>query len=156
MNGECVVIGIGNTYRRDDGVGHVVADEFAKCRLPGVRVVTAAGEPGEVLDAWSGVPLAVVVDAAVGEGLAPGAIQRWTPADIDAPVGVSSHAFGLGQTFALAEALGQVPGTLIVLSIGVADVGHGVGLTPDVAAAVPVVVDAIRAEVCDGTAPHPL
>lgn len=150
MNRESVVIGVGNAYRRDDGVGHVVADEVARRRIPGVRVVTAIGEPGEILDAWAGTPRAVVIDAAVGEGVAPGRIQRWTPGGVEVERAVSSHTLGVGQTFALAEALGQVPEELVVFTVGVLDVGHGVGLTPDVAAAVPEVVDAIQAELTSG------
>ena len=78
-----VVIGIGNTYRRDDGVGLAVADELAKRDLPGVRMVTAIGEPGAILEAWSGVALAVVVDAALEEGSTPGRIRRWKPCDVE-------------------------------------------------------------------------
>jgi hydrogenase maturation protease len=146
MTYDSIVIGVGNPYRRDDGVGHIVADMLTERRIPGVRVIRAMGEPGEMLDAWRDVPRAVVVDAAVGEGMAPGRIQQWTPGDVEAPGVVSSHTLGVMQTFALAQALGHVPGQLIVFSVGVADVGHGVGLTPDVAAAVPEVVDAIHAE----------
>jgi hydrogenase maturation protease len=152
MSCESVVIGIGNPFRQDDGVGHVVADEVAKRRIPGVQVITAIGEPGEILDAWRDVPRAVVVDAAVWEGMTPGRIERWIPGEVEASGVVSSHTLGVAQTFALAQALGQVPGELVVFSIAVAEVGHGVGLTPQVAAAVPVVVDAIHAEV--STAPR--
>ena len=49
-----VVIGIGNSFRRDDGVGLAVADEIAKRGLADVRVVTAIGEPRAILDAWTG------------------------------------------------------------------------------------------------------
>ena len=141
-----LVIGIGNTYRRDDGVGLVVADEIAKRGLPGVQVLTAIGEPGAMLDAWSGADLAVVVDAAIGNGATPGRIQRWAPGDIEGPAVLSSHAFGLPQTYALGEALGQTPDRLVVLSVVVADVGQGPGLTPAVQAAVPETVDMILAE----------
>jgi hydrogenase maturation protease len=147
MNHESVVIGIGNPFRQDDGVGHVVADEVARRHIPGVHVITAIGEPGEILDAWRDVARAVVVDAAVSTGMTPGRIHRWTPGEIEVCGVVSSHTLGVAQTFALAQALGQVPRELVVFSIGVAEVGHGVGLTTQVAAAVPLVVDAIHAEV---------
>ena len=51
-----LMIGIGNNFRRDDGVGLAVADEVAKRGLAGVRVMTAIGEPGAILDAWTGAP----------------------------------------------------------------------------------------------------
>lgn len=144
MNG--LVIGIGNSYRRDDGVGITVADVIAGRGIAGVRTMTAIGEPAAILDAWTGVPLVVVVDAALGEGTTPGRIRRWTPGDAVEATVLSSHALGLPQTHALGEALGQIPHRLVVFTVEIADAGHGVGLTPPVAAAVPEVVDAVLAE----------
>jgi hydrogenase maturation protease len=141
-----VVIGIGNELRRDDGVGLTVADEIANRELPGLRVLTAIGEPGAILDAWVSASLAVVVDAVMGEGSKPGQIRRWTPGDDAEPAVVSSHALGLPQTYALGQALGQIPDKLVVFTVDVANTGHGVGLTSAVAAAVPNVVDAVIAE----------
>jgi hydrogenase maturation protease len=141
-----LVIGIGNSYRRDDGVGLAVAEEIVKRGLPGVRVMTAIGEPEAILDAWTGAPLAVVVDAAMRNGPTPGRIRRWTPSDPAETAVVSSHALGLAQTYALGQALGQIPERLVVFTVDIADAGHGQGLTPAVAAAVPEVVEAILGE----------
>jgi len=140
-----LLIGIGNSFRRDDGVGPAVAGEIAKMGLADVRVLTSAGEPGELLDAWDGVPLTVVVDAAVGEGAAPGRIRRWVLGDEPATA-VSSHELGLPATYALGEALGRIPEELVVLTVDVADVGYGDGLTSQVAAAVPDVVARVLTE----------
>ena len=52
---------------------------------------------------------------------------------------------GLAQTHALGQALGQVPQKLLVFTVDVADVSHGVTLTPAVAAE-PTAVEAILAE----------
>lgn len=87
-----------------------------------------------------------MVDAAIHEGSTPGRIRRWTPCDVEVAAVVSSHALGLPLTYALGQALGQTPDELVVFTVDVADVGHGIGLTPAVAAAVPEVVEAIRAE----------
>ena len=65
MTGGIVVIGLGNTYRTDDGVGIAAAAALDELALPGVRVVTDVAEPMSLLEAWSGVKLAVVIDAAV-------------------------------------------------------------------------------------------
>jgi len=141
-----VVIGVGNDFRRDDGVGLAVAEEVDKRGVPGIRVVTAIAEPSAILDAWSNAGLAVVVDAAMGEGLSPGRIRRWTPGH-EATMGVvSSHAVGLPEAYALGEALGRLPGRLVVLGVGVVDIDYGVGLTPAVAAAVPAAVEAVLVE----------
>lgn len=145
MSDDVLVIGIGNDFRRDDGVGLTVAAEIAK-RVSGVRVMTASGESASILEAWSGIPLAVAVDAAMGEGTTPGRIRRWTPGDSDQRTVVSSHALGLPQTYALGQALGRIPQRLVVFTVDVEDIGYGATLTPAVAAAVPAAVEAILAE----------
>lgn len=146
MSDDVVVIGIGNDFRRDDGVGIAVAEELASRNLVGVRVMTAIGEPGAILDSWTRASVAVVVDAATGKGSAPGRIRRWTPGNVAEPGVVSSHALGLPQTYALGEALGKIPDKLVVFTVDIADASHGVGLTPAVAAAVPKVITAVLEE----------
>jgi hydrogenase maturation protease len=147
MSSEIVVIGIGNDFRRDDGVGWAVAAGIGDRTLPGVRAMTAVGEPAAILEAWADVSLAIVVDAALGDGTAPGTIRRWTLDDDDWPAVLSSHAMGLPQTYALGAAVGQVPEKLVVFTVDIADADHGVGLSPLVAAAVPGVIDLILAEI---------
>jgi hydrogenase maturation protease len=146
LTDTAVVIGIGNSFRRDDGVGLAVADRIAEFRLPGVRVVTATGEPAALLEAWTGVARAVVVDAVAGEESTPGRVRRWSGADFAAAAAVSSHALGLAQTTALGRTLGRMPDELVVFTVDIADTGHGVGLTPAIAAVVPAVMDAVLAE----------
>lgn len=141
-----LVIGIGNSFRRDDGVGLAVADEVARRNLPGVEVMTAIGEPGAILDAWAGLPTVVVVDAAVSADATPGRIRRWTPDASGDSAATSSHAFGLAKTFALARALGRLPDRLVVLTVDIADYGLGPGLSAPVAACVTDAVDAVLAE----------
>ena len=55
----------------------------------------------------------------------------------------SSHGLGLDDAISLAVALDRMPGRLIVHAIEAADLSHGTGLTPAVAAAVGVVATAI-------------
>ncbi|WP_158169367.1 hydrogenase maturation protease [Mycolicibacterium smegmatis] len=143
-----LVIGIGNEARRDDGVGIAAVREIAERHVPGVEAMVTSGDPGELLDAWAGVPTVIAVDAAVSPSATPGTVRRWTPADLPRDVGdVSSHALGLAGAYRLGEALGQSPGRLIVLTVDVEDVGYGFGMTDAVARAVPDIVRAILAEV---------
>ncbi len=144
---DAVVIGLGNRYRRDDGVGVVAADELNRLALPGVRVVTDIVEPMSLLEAWSGAGLAVVIDAAVGAPAAPGRVRRCGLSDVATCDGLSSHGFDLVRTHALGEALGRAPGDLALLTVEVADTGHGTGLTPGVERAVPELVGMAVAEI---------
>jgi hydrogenase maturation protease len=140
---DTIIIGIGNDFRRDDGVGLTVAQRMAECNLPGVRVVSGISEPAALLDAWSGAARAVVVDAVTGANSDPGRIRRWTGPDLESSAVVSSHALGLAQTCALGQVLARMPGELVVFTVDVVDTNHGIGLTPAVAAAVPNLVGVI-------------
>ncbi|HLY34401.1 MAG TPA: hydrogenase maturation protease [Jatrophihabitantaceae bacterium] len=150
MNGgSAVVIGVGNEYRRDDGVGLAVLEELARHDLADVTLTVSDGEPTQLLDAWSGIALAVVVDAVLCEPSSPGRIHRTT---LPAPqaTGMSTHGLGIPDVLGLAEALQRAPQRLVVYAIEAADIGFGVGLSAAVQAAVPEVVSAVLREVSSG------
>ncbi|MEU1376077.1 hydrogenase maturation protease [Streptomyces triculaminicus] len=137
------VIGVGNEFRRDDGVGPAVVarlrERAARGSLPaGVRLVCCDGEPGRLLGLWEGVETALVVDAAHAHPGRPGRIHRLEPAGYEAwQAGTaSSHGLGLGEAVGLARALDRLPRRLVVHAVEVADGSLGTGLTPAVAAAV--------------------
>ncbi|MBO0879841.1 MAG: hydrogenase maturation protease [Mycobacterium sp.] len=146
MTPNAIVIGLGNDFRRDDGVGLTVADQVAERNLPDVRVVTGIGEPTALLDAWDCIARAIVVDAVAGADSTPGRIRRWTALDLQTTVVTSSHALGLAQTCGLGRTMARMPHELVVFTVDVADTNHGVGLSPAVAAAVPELVDAVLTE----------
>jgi hydrogenase maturation protease len=148
MTGDIVVIGLGNSYRKDDGVGVAAAAALDLLALPHVRVVTGIVEPTGLLEAWSGAGLAVVIDGAVGTPSAPGRIHRCGLSDVVTPAeGLSSHSVDIVPTHALGQVLGRVPDDLVLFTVEVADTGHGIGLSPQVASAVPEVVRMAAAEI---------
>ncbi|TMM39775.1 MAG: hydrogenase maturation protease [Actinobacteria bacterium] len=144
-----VVIGVGNPYRRDDGVGSAVAELLRD--LPGVEVAQSLGETTDLMELWDGADLAILVDAilvdAVRTGPArPGRIHRLSvPA---AGCGAAStHGPGLGEAVELARVLDRLPARLVLYAVEVTDVGHGRGLSLPVAAASRRLAERIRAEV---------
>ena len=130
-----VVVGIGNTMRRDDGVGPAVAARIARRRLPGVRVVACPAEPTALLEAWEDAALAIVVDAATGGR--PGRVRRCALEDLAEARTVSSHDLTLTETYGLALVLDRAPDAVVVIAVDVADTGYGEGLSPSVEAALP-------------------
>jgi hydrogenase maturation protease len=148
MSGHTVVIGIGNPFRHDDGVGPAVVDLLRE-RLTGVGFVTCDGEPVALMDAWSGARRAVVIDAARGPDGEVGRVFRFAtehPAATRAGV-AASHAADLGDTVALARALDRMPGSLLVYTVAIADTSFGTGLSPAVEAAAGRLADQIAAVV---------
>lgn len=137
------VIGIGNPYRRDDGVGPAVVAEVERLHLPGVRIVFSDGEPAGLIDAWSEAALAIVVDAVRCEPSTPGRIHRSTVDNVPAVGQTSSHGMGIPEAVLLARALERMPGRLVVFAVEADDLDFGVGLSSAVTRAVPDVVHAI-------------
>jgi hydrogenase maturation protease len=140
------LIGVGNPYRHDDGVGPAVVAEIAKHQLPGVTCTAASGEPTELIEAWSGAQLAVVIDAVLCHPSTPGRIHRTAGEAWHQSSATSTHGLGVAEALRLAEALERAPQRLVVFAVEAADVGLGLGLSAEVSAAVPALTSAVLAE----------
>jgi hydrogenase maturation protease len=133
-----LVIGVGNAYRGDDGVGPAVLALLREEELPGVRLLECDGDCSALLDAWRGVGAVVLVDA-VSSGAPPGTIYRFDALARALPREVSfqsTHAFGVAEALALGRTLGQLPAKLIIYAIEGKTFTTGVGLSPEVELAV--------------------
>jgi hydrogenase maturation protease len=145
------VICVGNEFRRDDGVGPAVLAELERRSLPSdVALARSDGEPTQLFDAWAGLPLAVVVDAVRCEPSNPGKVHRTTLSGSLPASAASTHGLGIPEAVELAEALDRAPQRLVVYAVEAADFGFGLGLSDEVARAVPEVVRAVVAEVAAG------
>jgi hydrogenase maturation protease len=145
--GHTIVIGVGNEFRRDDGVGPAVIAELERRSLPEVLLTRSDGEPTALFDAWDGARLAVVVDAVRHEPSVPGQIHRCLLPGQFLGRAPSTHGLGIPEAVRLAAALDRVPRQLVVYAVEAADYGFGLGLSEPVARAVPEVVAAVIAEV---------
>ncbi len=146
-----LIIGVGNPYRRDDGVGLVVIDQLRGRADIEADIVEDTGESASLIERWTSRRLTVLVDAVL-TGAAAGTVHRvecdageWVRLP-DAPVG-SSHALGVAEAVELGKVLGRLPERLIVLGIEAGDITQGVGLSEPVETAVSTVVDSIVAEI---------
>jgi hydrogenase maturation protease len=143
-----VLLGVGNAYRSDDGVGLVVA-ERVRSRVPaGVEVTLCEQEASRVIDAFEGADAAVIVDA-VASGGEPGELHRFDAAAAPVPArafGSSTHAFGVGQAIELARALGKLPPAVVVIGVEGQRFVAGEGLSAPVEAAVEPAAEAVLRE----------
>ena len=121
-----LVIGYGNTLRRDDGVGPRVAEAVAALALPGVRALACPLLTPELADPVSRARVAIFVDAAVD---APREVQlrKLAPAGSSQ---VMAHAASPATLLALArDVFGHAPQAWW-LTIPVEDLGVGEELSP--------------------------
>jgi len=144
MSGGTVVIGVGNEFRRDDGVGPAVVARLRTRRLPGVRLVECDGEPARLLELWRGARTVIIVDAVRTAIPRPGRIHRRSLRHPSmAGRATSSHAADLGAVVELARVLGRLPEVLLLYAVEAGDTSFGVGLSPPVDAAVRRLADEI-------------
>jgi hydrogenase maturation protease len=151
-----LVIGVGNRFGADDGVGPAVIDRVRQL-CPETATVETDGEAARLVEAWDDADLVVLVDA-VRSGAAPGTvhrlvIERGDPAEDlgGACAPTSSHAAGVAEAWALGEALDRTPARLVVLGVEGADFGPGHRLSDEVARAVPGTARAARDEIHAGS-----
>jgi hydrogenase maturation protease len=151
MAAATVIVGAGNTFRRDDGAGPAAARRLRGVLVGGIRVLVKEGDCASLLDDWQGADAVVVIDA-TSSGCEPGTIQRYAAHDRPLPsvfARSSTHSFGVAEAVELARALGRLPARVVVFGIEGRDFGHGEGLSADVAAAVEEVVRRVTEEATD-------
>lgn len=133
------VIGLGNEWRSDDGVGLAVAR-----RLGGE---TLSGEPVAVVEALGGDAEVVIVDA-VSSGAPPGTIHTFDASGEPLPARLfgasSTHTLGLAEAVELARSLGRLPERVVVHGVEGRSFVFGDGLSPEVERAAARLVEELR------------
>jgi hydrogenase maturation protease len=141
---DTLVIGLGNSWRGDDGAGPAVARGLLD-EVP-ARVRVYEREPVGLIEDWAGADAVIVVDA-VSSGAPPGTIHRLDPLSEPIPAALSqgsTHAFGLAETIELARTLHRLPQRLTVYGIEGERFAAGEQLSPPVSAAVEAVREELR------------
>jgi hydrogenase maturation protease len=150
---KILLIGIGNEYRSDDGIGLVVARKLKEKRLPKRIVVEEVVRETALMETWKGSDRVIIVDAA-SSGAEPGIIHRFDACAGPIPVGMdghsplrSTHTFSIAETIELARTLNQLPPHLIVYGIEGKTFKLGLGLSLEVEMAGEEVVERVLQEV---------
>lgn len=149
---KIVVLGCGNLLAGDDGVGIEVLRRLEEEGLPPEVALVEAGAPGlGLLDLMLGAEKAVIVDAVAGGGPS-GEVVRWRGEELPPMPGraLSVHDIGIREALAWGRRAlpDAMPREVVVIGIRVAktEAWH-MGLSPEVAAAVPEAARAVRAEI---------
>jgi hydrogenase maturation protease len=130
---DVTIIGIGNLFRGDDGVG-LLAVRRLREQLPDVRIVECDGDLPGILDGLRSESALIVIDA-MRSAAAPGTVHRIEAHAQPLPAGLfrtSSHAVGIAEVVELARALGQLPGCFIFYGIEGARFAPGDSISPPV------------------------
>jgi hydrogenase maturation protease len=148
-----VVIGVGNYYRADDGVGPVVVRRLATMNLAGAAVREESGEGAALIESWKDAEHVIIVDAA-SSGSVPGTIHRIDAHAQRVPSSFfhySSHAFSVAEAIELARALNRLPSRLTLLGIEGKNFAAGIGLSPEVERSCEEILDLVTEEIAAST-----
>ncbi len=129
-----LVIGIGNRFRGDDGVGPLVADLVRASDGHRIDTAVADGDLSDLALSWDDDRIVVVVDA-MTSGRPAGTVDvvDGLTADLGADRRpLSTHGVGLAEAIGLARAIGRLPRALTVVAIEGATFEHGAELSTPV------------------------
>ena len=145
-----LVLGVGNTLLKDEGVGVHVARRLQAMDLPDDVEVIEGGVLGlDLLDHMEEREKIVVVDAVDG-GEMPGTVYRLTRAEIEQSVTrclTSLHEMDLPKVFATADLMG-IQIEPVIIGVEPKDMNMGYDeLTPEVEAAIPRVIEMVLKEI---------
>jgi hydrogenase maturation protease len=144
-----IVIGTGNPYRRDDGVGRLIARRLSKMNPGNFLVLETEGEATELTEAWKNAELAIVIDAVSSAGEA-GKIHRFDA--LSAPLRTSmftcsTHSLGIVEALDLSRALKRLPARLFLYGIEGRCFDVGTGLSAEVEAAMDHVIQSVLEDI---------
>jgi hydrogenase maturation protease len=141
---KTLILGYGNTLRKDDGLGVYAALTLASQPLPnGVEVCTYQQLSPELSPVLAQADRAIFIDAASSDQK-PGTINtRILQPRTNQPSGITHH-FDPETLLAMAKALyGHAPEATL-FSVTAASFDLEEGLSPEVTAALPILVDDIK------------
>lgn len=130
-----LLLGLGNPFRHDDGVGLYVAQRSRDAKLENCDVKLLRGDATQILEAWDGYDEALIVDSAYSHKHPVGKILRFELNEsliVNESQQTSSHGLGLVQAIDLGKSLDRIPQKLVVYSIVGRDFSMGEGLCPPV------------------------
>jgi hydrogenase maturation protease len=146
---KTLIIGLGNTLRKDDGIGPRVVQDLANHDLPkDVEIIDGGTRGLELVTLLEGRQRVIVIDAAE-IGKKPGEIERFSLGEarlLDAGRQISVHSAGLGDALLLADALGVLPQAVVIYGIQPASLDWDPELSPELEQVIPRVVESILDE----------
>ncbi len=145
---KILLIGVGNEFRQDDGVGLSVLKKLQQQIPARVKTLKASGEGVALMEAWQGAETVYLFDASSSEAKV-ATIHRFDVRFQSLPTKFfhySTHTFGVVEAVELARNLNQLPLKLIIYAIEGQNFAFGRALSPAVEQAAREVVRRVLLE----------
>jgi hydrogenase maturation protease len=115
-----VIIGVGNEFQGDDGIGRHVARKLRDAVPADIIVLEESGDTANLMEAWRGADYVIVIDAMVS-GAIPGTVLCFNASETPLPREMfphfSTHTYSVAESIQLARLLDRMPGKMIVYGI---------------------------------------
>jgi hydrogenase maturation protease len=142
---KVLLIGIGNEYRSDDGVGVHIAQKIRDKHLATVTVKQESGEGTALMEAWQGFESVILVDA-LSSASKPGTLMTFDVQEGPVPASFfhsSTHAFGVAEAIELARVMHTLPPRLTLYGIEGVSFEAGIRLSRIVEESAKIVIEQI-------------
>jgi hydrogenase maturation protease len=145
-----VVLGVGNTLMRDEGLGVRCIEELERRKMLAADVVVIDGGTSthELMDDLQNLDMLVIVDAAA-TGKEPGTIVRLEGSSIPSAFSnkLSPHQHGINDLLAALTLLGRSPAKLVLFGVEPHTMELGMELSTVVRATIPELCARVAREV---------
>jgi len=146
---DVVVVGIGNEFRKDDGVGLYVSRLIQERTDREIKVVDGVPDGYALIETWGDSSRVIIIDC-VSSGAKPGTIYCFDALNEKIPGdlfdGFSTHSISVVDAIELAGTLGRLPKSLMVFGIEGNDYSPGTQLSPEVMMAADQLIEPILKE----------
>ena len=141
-----LILGVGNPYRRDDGIGpaviaHLQADPLAD----GIDLLDGGTDGLALLEEIKKYAHVLIIDA-VQMGKIPGEVCLFSPEEAKLTVAtdaLSTHGFGLAEVIGLMEKL-EIKTDLRIIGIQAQDLSFGEEMSQDVSSKIEEICDLVK------------
>ena len=145
-----LILGLGNTIMSDDGIGPKVIEQLQQDKhfLDDVSLLDGGTLGLDLLPYLEEIQRLIIVDA-VEIGQPAGTCVRLAGDDVPMALEtkLSPHQMGMKDLLAVARLMGHLPDEILLIGVQPACLEMDTELTPAVAAALPTLVDMVKAEI---------
>jgi hydrogenase maturation protease len=145
------IVAVGSPHGDDQAGWHVV-EQLRRLPLPDLRTAIV-DDPLQVLDVLGGCTTLILVDACRGNAQ-PGTIFRlaWPDPRTQEQDSASTHGFGVSRVLALADTLGVLPPSVVLIGVEGDSYAPGVEMSAPVRKAIPELCRQVMAEAREASA----
>lgn len=145
--GKILVVGVGNSWRHDDGIGPHVINILNQQSFEAADLLDGGIDGMALLDKLAPYDYAIVIDA-VNMGADPGTINAFSAqeAKLITNDALSTHGFGLAELITLMTEL-EIKTQIKIIGVQPFDIEFGEGLSPEIEAQTDKIITLIKEEI---------